>query len=148
LHAVGSGKDVPQRVTTSLALFKEEKRRRDEAAVLMAGREATLAALSARREEVADAAARVQERERDLDRTRQRVEGRLASIELERRSSAVKLVGAQEAEERLEKLWGTVTQGDAFRSGHPPAAGQAALAAFSAASAPGLRLTATRNTVP
>jgi septal ring factor EnvC (AmiA/AmiB activator) len=113
LHAVGSGKDVPQRVTTSLALFKEEKRRRDEAAVLMAGREATLAALSARREEVADAATRVRERERDLDRTRQRVEARLASTELERRSSAVKLVGAQEAEERLEKLWGTVTQSEA-----------------------------------
>jgi len=115
LHAVGSGKDVPQRVTTSLALFKEEKRRRDEAAFLMAGREATLAALSARREEVTDAAARVQERERDLDGTRQRVEARLASIEQERRSSAVKLVGAQEAEERLEKLWGTVTQGEAFQ---------------------------------
>ena len=113
LHAVGSGKDVPQRVTTALALFKEEKRRRDEAAVLMAGREATLAALSARREEVADAAARVQERERDLDRTKQRVETKLASIEQERRSGAVKLAGAQEAEERLEKLWGTVTQGEA-----------------------------------
>ena len=113
LHAVGSGRDVPHRVTTSLALFKEEKRRRDEAAVLMAGREATLAALSARREEVADAAARVQERERDLDRTKQRVETKLASIEQERRSGAVKLAGAQEAEERLEKLWGTVTQAEA-----------------------------------
>jgi septal ring factor EnvC (AmiA/AmiB activator) len=79
----------------------------------MAGREATLAALSARREEVADAAARVQERERDLDRTKQRVETKLASIEQERRSGAVKLAGAQEAEERLEKLWGTVTQAEA-----------------------------------
>jgi len=113
LHAVGSGKDVPQRVTMSLALFQEEKRRRDEAAVLMARRQATLAALSARREEVADAARRVRERERDLERTRQRVEAKLASLEQERRSGAVELAGAQEAEERLEKLWGTVTQGEA-----------------------------------
>jgi murein hydrolase activator len=113
LHAIGSGQDVPRRVTTSLALFQEEKRRRDEAAFLMARREATLAALSARREEVADAAGRVRERERDLERTRQRVEAKLASLEQERRSGAVELAGAQEAEERLERLWGTVTQGDA-----------------------------------
>jgi septal ring factor EnvC (AmiA/AmiB activator) len=110
VHAIGSGKDIPQRVTTSLALFREEKRRRDEAALLMARREATLAALSARREEVADAAARVHARRQELERTRQRVEAKLASLEQERRSGAVQLAGAQEAEERLERLWGTVTQ--------------------------------------
>jgi septal ring factor EnvC (AmiA/AmiB activator) len=110
VHAIGSGKDIPQRVTTSLALFREEKRRRDEAALLMARREATLAGLSARREEVADAAARVHARRQELERTRQRVEAKLASLEQERRSGAVQLAGAQEAEERLERLWGTVTQ--------------------------------------
>ena len=115
VHAVGSGKDIPQRVTTALALFQEEKRRRDEAAVLMARREATLAALSARREEVADAAARLHGREEELARTKARVEAKLASLEKERRSGAVQLAGAQEAEERLERLWGAVTQDEAFQ---------------------------------
>ena len=115
VHAIGSGKDIPQRVTTSLALFQEEKRRRDEAALLMARRQATLAALSAQREEVAAAAAHLGERQRELERTKQRVEAKLASLEQERRAGAVQLAGAQEAEERLERLWGTVTQGEAFR---------------------------------
>lgn len=112
VHAIGSGKDIPQRVTTSLALFREEKRRRDEAALLMARREATLAALSARREEVASAAVRLSERQRELERTKQRVEAKLTSLEQERRAGAMQLAGAQEAEERLERLWGTVTQGE------------------------------------
>ncbi len=112
VHAIGSGKDIPQRVTTSLALFREEKRRRDEAALLMARREATLATLSARREEVASAAVRLSERQRELERTKQRVEAKLASLEQERRAGAMQLAGAQEAEERLERLWGTVTQGE------------------------------------
>ena len=112
VHAIGSGKDIPQRVTTSLALFREEKRRRDEAALLMARREATLAALSARREEVASAAVRLSERQRELERTKQRVETKLTSLEQERRAGAMQLAGAQEAEERLERLWGTVTQGE------------------------------------
>jgi septal ring factor EnvC (AmiA/AmiB activator) len=115
VHAIGSGKDIPQRVTTSLALFQEEKRRRDEAALLMARREATLAALSARREEVADAAARLHGREQELARTKARVEAKLASLEQERRSGAVQLAGAQEAEERLERLWGVVTQDESFQ---------------------------------
>ena len=112
VHAIGSGRDIPQRVTTSLALFREEKRRRDEAALLMARREAALAALSARREEVASAALRLSERQRELERTEQRVEAKLASLEQERRAGAMQLAGAQEAEERLERLWGTVTQGE------------------------------------
>jgi septal ring factor EnvC (AmiA/AmiB activator) len=114
VHAIGSGKDIPRRVTTALALFREEKRRRDEAALLMERREATLAALSARREEVADAAARVAGRRQELERTKQRVEARLVTLEHERRTGATELAGAQEAEERLERLWGVVTQGDVF----------------------------------
>jgi septal ring factor EnvC (AmiA/AmiB activator) len=115
VHALGSGKDIPGRVTTSYALFQEEKRRRDEAALLMARREATLAELSARRAEVADAAARLHTRQLELVRTKERVEAKLASLELDRRAGAVELAGAQETEERLERLWGTVTQGDSFQ---------------------------------
>jgi septal ring factor EnvC (AmiA/AmiB activator) len=114
LHAIGSAADVPRRVTTALALVREEKRRRDDAAVLMARREAALAALSARREEVADASARLAQRQVELESTRRRVEAQLASLEQERRSGAVELAGAQEAEQRLERLWGVVTQGDTF----------------------------------
>jgi murein hydrolase activator len=115
VHALGSGEDIPRRVTTSLALFQEEKRRRDEAAVLMARREATLAALSARREEVTDAVERLHRREQELARTKERVEAKLASLEKERRSGAVELAGAEEAEQRLERLWGAVTQDEAFQ---------------------------------
>jgi septal ring factor EnvC (AmiA/AmiB activator) len=114
LHAIGSAADVPRRVTTALALVREEKRRRDDAAVLMARREATLAALSARRQEVADASARLAGRQAELESTRHRAEAQLASLEQERRSGAVELAGAQEAEQRLERLWGVVTQGDSF----------------------------------
>jgi septal ring factor EnvC (AmiA/AmiB activator) len=110
LHAVGSGEDVPRRVTTALALVREERRRRDEAAMLMARREATLAALSARRQGVADATARLAARQEELEATKRRVEARLAALEVERRAGATELAGAQEDQERLEGLWGTVTR--------------------------------------
>jgi len=112
LHAIGSGRDIPQRVTVALALFEEEKRRRDEAAALMERRQQTLAALSVRREEVEAAASRVGERRAALERTKRRVEAQLAALEQERRAGAVELAGAQEAEERLERLLGVVAQGE------------------------------------
>jgi len=112
LHAIGSGTDIPQRLTVALALFREEKRRRDEAAALMERRQQALAALSLRREEVASAAARVGVRRQELERTKKRVETRLAALEQERRAGAVKLAGAQEAEERLERLLGVVARDD------------------------------------
>ena len=110
VHAVGSGQDIPARVTVALALVSEEKRRRDEAAGLMARREAALSELSARREDLAATAGRLDGRRRELEQTRQRVEAQLASLEVERRHGAVALAGAQEAQERLERLWGVVTQ--------------------------------------
>ena len=100
-------------MTVTLALFREEKRRRDEAAVLMARREATLAELSARREDLRTTASHLAERRAELEETRRRVEVRLASLENERRQSAVALADAQEGEARLERLWGLVTQEEA-----------------------------------
>jgi len=62
-EAIASGGgDVPRRVTVALALFREEKRRRDEAATLMQRRESTLAELSVRREELKSTAAHLAER--------------------------------------------------------------------------------------
>ena len=110
VQAIGSGNDITRRVTVALAVFREEKRRRDDAAALMGRREATLAELSARREEVATTAARLGERQKELEETKARVEIKLAAIEKERRLSASALASAQEAEERLERLWGVVTQ--------------------------------------
>jgi murein hydrolase activator len=110
VHALGSGQDIPARVTVALALVSEEKRRRDEAAGLMARREAALSELSARREDLAATAGRLDGRRLELEQTRQRVEAQLASLEVERRHGAVALAGAQEAQERLERLWGVVTQ--------------------------------------
>ena len=115
LHAIGSGEDVPARVTVALALVSEEKRRRDEAATLMARREAALSELSARREALEATATRLDRRRRELEQTRARVEARLASLEVERRQDAVALAGAQESQERLERLWGVVTQQEPSR---------------------------------
>ena len=109
-QAIGSRGDITQRVTVALAVFREEKRRRDDAAELMGRREATLAELSARREELATVAGRLAERRRALEETKKRVELRMTAIENERRQNASALASAQEAEERLERLWGVVTQ--------------------------------------
>ena len=113
VQAIGSGDDVTRRVTVALAVFQEEKRRRDDAATLMSRREATLAELSARREGLSTVAATLVKRRGELEDTKARVETRLASIEQERRRSASALASAQEGQERLERLWGVVTQEDA-----------------------------------
>ncbi len=111
VHAVGSGQDIPARVTVALALVREEKRRRDEAAASDgAAGSGAVGALGAagracrRRRRASTAGAS------ELEQTRRRVEAQLASLEVERRRDAVALAGAQEAQERLERLWGTVTQ--------------------------------------
>ncbi len=109
-EALGSGDDATRRVTVALAVFREEKRRRDDAAALMIRREATLAELSARREALGAVAARLAARRKELEDTRARVDVKLAALEDERREGASALAGAQEAEGRLERLWGVVTQ--------------------------------------
>ncbi len=114
VHAIGSGRDIPQRVTVALALVREEKRRRDEAATLMARRQETLAALSLRREEVDAAATQLVERRAALERTRTAVEAKLKALEEERRSGAAELADAQEKEERLERLLGVVARDEGF----------------------------------
>jgi len=111
-EAIGSGGEAARRVTVALAVFREEKRRRDDAAALMTRREATLAELSARREELGAVAVRLAARRKELEGTRAKVEVRLAALEKERREGASELASAQEAEERLERLWGIVTKED------------------------------------
>jgi septal ring factor EnvC (AmiA/AmiB activator) len=108
LHALESGSNVQERVTVALAVFHDEKRRRDEAAALMERRSAALAELSRRREELAGAARALAQRRDELERTRERVVAQLAVLERQRRAGAVELAGAQENEERLERLWGVV----------------------------------------
>ncbi len=110
IHALESGADMQERVTVTLALFQEEKRRRDEAAALMEERTAALADLSRRREDVAGAVRLLARRREELRQTRERVVAQLADLERERRTGAVALAGAEEDAERLERLWGTVAQ--------------------------------------
>ena len=110
LHALGSANDVPQRLTVALALFEEERHRRDEAATLSERRAADVATLSRRREEANGASARLAQRQRELGETRQRVAAQLVVLERERRVGAVALAGAVADQERLERLWGVVTQ--------------------------------------
>ncbi len=112
-EALGSGGDATRRVTVALAVFREEKRRRDDAAALMTRREATLAELSARREALGAVAGRLASRRKELAETKAKVEIRLASLERERRQDASALATAQEAQERLERLWGLVAREEA-----------------------------------
>lgn len=110
LHAIGSGGDLPARVTVALALVKEEKRRRDEISRLLEARAAALGVLSRHRETLSGAELEVGQRRRELETTRARVVADLARLEGERRTGAVALAGARENEERLDRLWGAVTR--------------------------------------
>jgi septal ring factor EnvC (AmiA/AmiB activator) len=112
LHAVGSGKDVPQRITMALTLVREDQRRRLETEQLLERRTAALGLLSRRREELAGTTRELAERRRELEATRQRIVAELGSLEQEQRKGAVALASAQEAESRLERLWGTLTDTD------------------------------------
>lgn len=111
VEAVAAGQEAPERVTVSLALVREHRRQRDEAAELMATRTAALSVLSARQENLATVAAELARRRAMLDSTRVRVEAELARLEVERRAGAVALAAATDAEARLERLWGAVTRG-------------------------------------
>ena len=109
LHAVAAEQDLQRRVTVTLAVVKEHKRRRDEIAGLVEARSAALAELSQRREEAVAGRQALQLRRRELETTRARAVAELARLERERRSGALALAEAREAEGRLERLWGSMT---------------------------------------
>jgi murein hydrolase activator len=116
VEAVFSGKDVQEKVTLALALVREEKRQRDEAARLMDVRAAALSELSRQQQGLADVADELDRRRGLLEETRRRVEAELAHLESERRTGAVALADATESEARLERLWGIVASGGDTRS--------------------------------
>ncbi len=111
LHAVGSGADVRERVTTVLAIVKHHEAERQVLARLMEARTAALAELSRRRAEADEAARELALRRRTLEETRRRLLAELAALEGERRQGAVALAATREAEARLERLWGVVAGG-------------------------------------
>lgn len=117
LHALGSGRDVPERMTVTLALVEEERRRRDEVAKLADARVRALSVLSQRREELEALRAEGASHRSTLEATRTRVVAELQRLEQQRRAGAVALADAQEAEARLERLWGLVTERDVAASG-------------------------------
>lgn len=112
LHALGSASDVPERMTVSLALVEEERRRRDEVARFADARSHALSLLSQRRSELEALRAEGAQRRAELEATRVRVVAELTRIEQQRRTGAAELAQAQEAEGRLERLWGVVTERD------------------------------------
>ncbi|HPC83459.1 MAG TPA: peptidoglycan DD-metalloendopeptidase family protein [Thermoanaerobaculaceae bacterium] len=112
LHAMGSARDVPERMTVTLALVEEERRRRDEVTRLAEARARSLSMLSQRRSELEALRAEGASRRSALEATRQRVEADLRRLEQQRRAGAAALAEAQEAETRLERLWGVVTERD------------------------------------
>ena len=109
LHAVGAEEDLQRRITVTLAVVREHKRRRDEIAALVEARAAALSELSRRREEAVAGRRLLDERRRDLVATRARAVAELARLERERRTGALALAEAREAEGRLERLWGSMT---------------------------------------
>ncbi len=110
LQAAGTGDDLERRITVTVALVEEQKRRRDEVARFAQERTAALADLSMRQAQLEEAAATLRARRAELIATRTRVLGELARLEGERRRSAVALADVREAEARLERLWGQIAQ--------------------------------------
>lgn len=110
LRATVGGEDLSRRVTVALALVREQKLRRDELASLAERRAGALADLSRRQEDLAAATRELEARRATLASTRVRVIAEVAHLEGERRAGAVALAGTREAEGRLERLWGAVTQ--------------------------------------
>lgn len=108
IHAVGSGEDVAGRVTTVLALVRQQEAQRRELAAAVEARNAALAELSRRQAEVEEGAAKLAVRRRTLEDTRRRVLAELARLEIERRDGALELATTRESEARLERLWGVV----------------------------------------
>ena len=110
LQALGSGNELPRRITLTLAIVNEQERRRVAAADAMERRAAAVAALSRAREASRVGLAETQRRRALLVETRGRVAAELRTLEVERRSGALALAGVREEEERLERLWGLVAQ--------------------------------------
>jgi len=109
LHALAAEQDLQLRVTVTLAVVKEHKRRRDEVARLVDGRTAALSELSRRREEAVAGRRVLDSRRRELEVTKSRALAELSRLERERRTGALALAEAREAEGRLERLWGSVS---------------------------------------
>ena len=108
VQAVGTGADLERRITVSVALVEEQKRRRDEVARHAEERTAALAELSLRQAQLEEALAVERARRAELAATRTRVLAELSRLEGERRRSAVALADVREAEARLERLWGQI----------------------------------------
>ena len=105
LHAVAAEADVRLRLTVTLAVVREHRRRRDAIAALVDERTAALGELSRRREEVAAGRRELDQRRSHLEATRSRALADLARLERDRRTGALALAAARAAEGRLERLW-------------------------------------------
>lgn len=110
LHTVDEGRDLDRRITVTVALIADQKRRRDEVARLADQRAEALARLSLRQAQLEESTAQESARRAELSATRTRVLAELARLEGERRRSAVALADVREAEARLERLWGRIEQ--------------------------------------
>lgn len=108
LHALSTEQDLQRRITVTLAIVEEHKRRRDEIATLLDERTAALSTLSRRREDALAGRQELDARRRDLEATKLRCLAELARLEGQRRTGAAALAEARESEGRLERLWGNV----------------------------------------
>lgn len=117
LQAAGAGDDLDRRITMTVALVEEQKRRRDEVARYTEERAEALARLSLHQAHLEEAAVMERARRAELAATRTRVLAELARLERERRRGAVALADVREAEARLERLWGQIALESPRRTG-------------------------------
>ncbi|MFH1176988.1 MAG: peptidoglycan DD-metalloendopeptidase family protein [Acidobacteriota bacterium] len=111
LYSLRGQGELARKVTVTMAVVQEHRKRRDEVASLLERRTAAVGELSRRREELSAGRARLAERRAQLGEVHRRAQVELARLETERRAGAVALAEVREAEARLERLWGRLGPG-------------------------------------
>lgn len=100
-----------ERLTLLMAVVAYQKKELEVLEELLQRQNQALASLSLKQEQARQKVAELEQRKRELAATRQQVLAELSRLEAERRTQATQLSELQEAQARLERLWGRVTEG-------------------------------------
>ncbi|MGC8916217.1 MAG: murein hydrolase activator EnvC family protein [Thermoanaerobaculum sp.] len=98
-----------EKITLLVAVVAYQKKQLDEVSSLVVQQNQALAWLSQKQEEVRQRLRELAAARRRLEATRQQVLAEMARLESERRAQALALSDLEEAQTRLERLWGRVT---------------------------------------
>lgn len=103
-------KGFAEKLTLLLAVVAYQKQELQKLEALASQQNQALAALSQKQQQVRDKLEELELRRRELASTRKQVLAELSRLEGERRQQATALSELQEAQARLERLWGRVTE--------------------------------------